>query len=641
MSMQSSETFDENLTPRHPPGLPAATPLPRNPYLRENLRSSVVKEIDSADLHLHAVLKEADTTRLRLRSLYTQLNALAPVSLLPVELLARVFHFIRDGTHANLVFWFPFWATVTHVCRHWREVALGDSSLWSALRDFPSSSQRWLAEMLIRSKEAPLHIDMHFPRAGFLRSLVCHSFRIRTLIMDCLEISAMDDGLQHLLVSEAHQLEELHLATLMCASPPIVVLDALPFSMDGPFKIFSGQTPKLRRVYLHDFHIPWTYFPRTCSLTHLSVISTSSGAGEVATLGSLDELIDVLASSPNLKRLTLDRCLAPVSSQTALANVMIDLPHLIELNAMGPSSSVLRLFQSFRAPSLWRLSLTFVATNHAEVVSQSKNAPIILSHFYRMGSAVFVTLGLDINRGDDLSSTKFTVAGYSSCGPPPLSSLPKYNTVIELEFKNETGADHEGSHEIIIREACAAFRMSELENLFVSCPKMRDPPLWTRQVLERCINVVELHADGLGTEPLLLLMKPQGLPSSASRTRPHENRELEGREQDFEGPQRAPDGSESRNAGGAATASSEPALLFPNLTYLLLDDLDFQHPHNGERIYNLVFKIVKRRKQCGARLRNLHVTRCNVSSYEADSLEPLVRNFRWDQDEDSEHETDR
>ncbi|KAI0264848.1 hypothetical protein BC834DRAFT_825739, partial [Gloeopeniophorella convolvens] len=91
--------------------LAARTPCNRDPELRRSLRATILEDIKSCGL--------------RMCLLYAQLNALAPISLLPTELLARIFHLLRDNRdyHKDMPH-LPLLIAVTHVCRHWREVAL-------------------------------------------------------------------------------------------------------------------------------------------------------------------------------------------------------------------------------------------------------------------------------------------------------------------------------------------------------------------------------------------------------------------------------------------------------------------------------------------------------------------------------------
>ncbi|KAI0252264.1 hypothetical protein BJV78DRAFT_1124881, partial [Lactifluus subvellereus] len=76
-------------------------------------------------------MRKIEAARLHILTLLTRRNALAPISLLPSELLAQIFHFhaLDEPSWSNRKSF--GWMKVTHVCRYWRQVALEDSSLWA------------------------------------------------------------------------------------------------------------------------------------------------------------------------------------------------------------------------------------------------------------------------------------------------------------------------------------------------------------------------------------------------------------------------------------------------------------------------------------------------------------------------------
>ncbi|KAI0258878.1 hypothetical protein BC834DRAFT_670952 [Gloeopeniophorella convolvens] len=284
-------------------------PCNRDPDLRRDLRAAILEEVTS--------------TELRLRSLYTQLNALAPVSLLPTELLARIFHLYRDDennyTNARLL----LSVAVSHVCRRWREVAFGDPSLWGEIRNtVPRCNQRWLTEMLTHPTNVPLDIRLHGPHTDrLLHSLTRHSSRISRLSLLGLKDG---DAVQALLEMEAPVLEDLHMEISTTARWPTVVSHDPAFPTGG-FRLFHRQSSELRKIYLYNIHVPWAYFP-TCTLTHLEIMFEPPDTAELPQLENLDDLVDVIASSPCLERLTLDHCIAPVFSQSSLlAETVIEL----------------------------------------------------------------------------------------------------------------------------------------------------------------------------------------------------------------------------------------------------------------------------------------------------------------------------
>ncbi|KAI0264918.1 hypothetical protein BC834DRAFT_238385 [Gloeopeniophorella convolvens] len=613
MSMQSSGSLEENMALEASLSLPVAILSPfRNP-LCETSRA--------------AILKEINTTELRLRSLYAQLNALAPVSLLPAELLTRIFHLLRDDRCYNKDTRLPFWITVTHVCRHWREVALSDSTLWSGIWDnFPMCTEKWLVEMLIRSKEALLDVDLRKPSAELLRSVAFHPSHIRSLVLNCLTGSPSNESVQKLLMSEAPELEELYLGPKsLITSPPIVLLNDLPAS--SGFRLFRGQAPKLRSIHLYQIHIPWAYLPR-CTLSHLSITSSSDGV-EFSPLGEIGALIDVLENSPTLERLTLDHCLAPVSSQPRAVSI-VNLPRLSQLTLSGHSSSVLCLLESFHTPALLELRLLFVATNSVEVESWPTIAPSALARFYRTRPVIFNHLRIEVNHYFDWPMAEVNVEGRSSFATPIVPSSATHNTFVSLEFEDRSHAEADSSRGII-SGVCAALRTAELASIYVTIPGYVDgPPFWT-QLFRKCASVTELRASGDGTVPLLQSLKPQGPPSPASPGIRQEDSEESRDSLDAPNP----------SFQDADTPGPAPVLLCPNLTVLSIDRLDFQYRQSAEEPdYDLIFELVGRRKHCDAPIQKLRISKCVVSSTQAASLAALVPTFHWDRNEDSELDSD-
>ncbi|EPS93760.1 hypothetical protein FOMPIDRAFT_93871 [Fomitopsis schrenkii] len=98
-----------------------------------------------------------------IRVVNTQLNALLPISRLPHELLSEVFlhHAEYRAEPTSQEPKSPRdWICVTHVCTHWREVALQCPTLWT--RFHASDSLDMLPIFLARSKDAPLSVSMSF-----------------------------------------------------------------------------------------------------------------------------------------------------------------------------------------------------------------------------------------------------------------------------------------------------------------------------------------------------------------------------------------------------------------------------------------------------------------------------------------------
>ncbi|KAI0264843.1 hypothetical protein BC834DRAFT_1042052 [Gloeopeniophorella convolvens] len=571
--------------------LAARIPCDQDPELRRSLRAAILEDINS--------------TEPRMRLPYSQLNALAPISLLPTELLARIFHLLRDDrAYREDVPQLPPLIAVTYVCRHWREAALGDSSLWSTIRDnILQCNQKWLIEMLTRSENALLDIQLHSPHADLLHSLTHHSSRISRL-----SLFGLEDGgaLRDLLETEAPALEDLRMVALTGAGRSVMVSYDSSAST-SQFRLFHPESSKLRRMHLYNIHIPWAYFPKR-TLTHLEIFSVSWGTtSTIPRLGTLDDLLDVITNSPCLEQLTLNNCLPPVSSRpTPLAETVTEMPRLRRMDLTGPSSSILPIFQSLHAPVLRDLVLHFIATDQAEVASWPTVSPSVLSRFHRMRSVTVKTLSLEVS--GVYANTKIDVWGRPSVFTPNVPSLPLDETFVSLEFQDHLSNVQE-YYEVVWLEACTALRMVELESVYVtaSATSTIEPPRWT-QLFGRCTNVTKVSVKWFGTESLLRSMTPRDPTPSVS-----------------------------------SQDSIEPAppLLFPKLTRLSLREFTFGRFYSDEgRFYEIVRKLVERRERCGAPIEELCTYRCDVSPEDAASLEALAPKVPRDPNEDAELGTD-
>ncbi|KAG1726299.1 hypothetical protein EDB19DRAFT_2043045 [Suillus lakei] len=98
------------------------------------------------------------------RTLRFRRNALACVSRLPFEILANIFMcivpkeecYMRTTKPSGV----PACLAITHVCRHWRQVALQCPTLWAFI---DCISSQWLAIMLERSKKSALVVIYSYP----------------------------------------------------------------------------------------------------------------------------------------------------------------------------------------------------------------------------------------------------------------------------------------------------------------------------------------------------------------------------------------------------------------------------------------------------------------------------------------------
>ncbi|KAI0063761.1 hypothetical protein BV25DRAFT_359356 [Artomyces pyxidatus] len=98
-----------------------------------------------------------------------------PITMLPNELIGRIFSFAATrGTK---------WIKVTHVCKQWRNIALGNTTLWNSI-NLLTLKKSWAVECLRRSSPGPFStaVTRHMPEAirdsleagDILRLLIVH-----------------------------------------------------------------------------------------------------------------------------------------------------------------------------------------------------------------------------------------------------------------------------------------------------------------------------------------------------------------------------------------------------------------------------------------------------------------------------------
>ena len=180
----------------------------------------------------------------RLAPLFHQ-NALAPILKLPLDLLTTIFLFFPAKNFTDES---PTWLRITHVCRRWREAAIGCALMWTNIMFDPPP---WTTIMLARSRGAPLVIeaDVDDSLSGRTRServdlALAHSHHARVIRLRTPPSTA--NGLIFTLKN--------------CPSPLLEVLE-LRITYRGPCyirqDIFAGEAPRLRSLTLEGCSVSW------------------------------------------------------------------------------------------------------------------------------------------------------------------------------------------------------------------------------------------------------------------------------------------------------------------------------------------------------------------------------------------------
>jgi hypothetical protein len=569
----------------------------------DQLRSTI-HNLSTRATALSAIEKEIDAARAHITSLLMHRNNLTPVFLLPPELLARIFHFHSLAEPP----WHGVnrlgWITDTHVCRHWRQVAMDHASLWARISGFPMST-KWITEQLSRAKSSPLVIELlgsptletisffppHFPHTRELR--------LRGLRKDHFAV------IKELCALEAPDLEHFELGVTV--ESPLTSQNFVGASL------FHGNAPKLRTLALCQVRVPWSFFPR-CQFTQLKIVLCEEEWNEAPSLESLEQLMDVLLNCPNLEVLVLEYCLPSMLSQY-MNKRTVPLPRLSQLTLTGSISRVVRFFEALNMPSSTKLNLHCVVENcfgnQAGLL-----IPLVYSHFNRSSLVNFRSFKAAINHLErSLEIVASTTAPVSTVSPSSVFDSDPEGDSPELSLSFIAHSEF-GQFENILERACGILPITEVQFLSVSAPDSFHALNWG-ELFRKCAKVTTIEASGHGTTTLLQTITPPKAPPKPSNNNNYKGKK-KGRGKKKEVPPQPVD-----NAPVCAP-------VFPKLTSLLLKKFDFSEsvPHVGT-VYNVLNTLIQRRKNRKVPLKMLSIERSILCQQHATTLEKLVREFHW------------
>ncbi|KAI0280971.1 hypothetical protein BC826DRAFT_437204 [Russula brevipes] len=419
----------------------------QTPSTRAVVLSTVDRGIDAAVLLTYALL--------------THRNTLAPVSVLPPEVLARIFHLVALAESSRAETGNLRWIGVTHVCRHWRQVALDDSSLWARISGSMAKAT-WVCEMLARARNAPLSIDLFVkPDAETLSMFTAHfahthEFRLRGVVA-----AYFKHNIRKICSLEAPALEHFELGT---------DIDSSVTSLRAPF--FNGMAPKLRTFSLSQIRVPWSFIPRG-QLSQLKItLIARDPITDGPSFGESKSLIDLLINCPLLEILVLESCLP--QSITRPSHVQaIHLPRLSHLSLRGASSRVANLLKILKLPPSTTLRMRCTSENTA--TNNDHLLPLVSAHFHDPASVEIKSFKVI----SDYEPRLITFTAFTCL--PTLTTHPSYvfegdlngGAAFTLSFHPPFDAEVN-----ILGQVCSMLPISNIEFLFIraQAPEM-DPNL--------------------------------------------------------------------------------------------------------------------------------------------------------------------
>jgi hypothetical protein len=534
--------------------------------------------------------KGIDAARQFVCSLLTRRNALVPISLLPPKIIARVFHLLVPEEPPLSESYNLSWIRVMHVCRHWRQVALDDSSLWAKIwsNHWPMNT-RCISDMLGRAKNSPLDIEFDSGTelsTEALLMILSHLPRTRQLRLRCLSMSH-SHSVREIYNWEAPALEHFELE-----APNVATLQVF-----GENMLFKGHAPRLRAFTLIRVVIPWSLIPRG-QLTQLKITSRKE---DLHSSGDLNQLIDLLVNCPLLEILALELCL-PSQLDGFPHGRTIHLPHLSRLRLRSSTSRVMNMLEMFKLSSLTTLHLNCInRIPHSDSEGLFLRNSVILAQFQSSAPVDFKSLIVDIWRPMSLISLHITASTFPF-------TLRNHQT---RNFED----DIVGNAELVLSfEQLAELRTDHV--ISMSAPSTKRGINWV-ELFSCCTNVTTMQASGQGMKSLVRALTTPTVtnagPSKRGRKQIHDNRE------------------------SAVVQPAYPAI-FPNLNSLGLTALNFSEGKHDPLPLGIPFDVFKRGLQqrmeaSGVPLKLLCFDGCNMSRESASDLHELVQDVYWNGNE--------
>jgi F-box-like len=573
---------------------------PMDPEL--TLFKSSIQTTTARSAAISSMDEEIEAAMRRLRSLLARRNTLVPISLLPPELLSRIFHFHALEEQSWLSPETLGWIRVTHVCRHWRRVALEDSTLWATISGIPRS-KRWIAEMLARAKCAPLIINLiDAPDNAIISMFPSQFFHTRELRLRCLSLAHLDN-IRELCELEAPVLEHFEL-DMSDASCPVTF-----YQLIGT-KFFKGNAPELRTFSLCHVRIHWSLIPRTqLSQLRITLPREISNADGLPLHDELDQFIDVLTNSPGLEDLVLQFCLPHMLSHFSRGQT-IHLPHLSHLGLAGSSSRVTNLLKALKLPSSTKLHMRCTADN-TPTYNDSLILPLISAHFKPVKFKGFI---LNLDYMERLICLIASTSLPTWTRPHTSGCCLEGDTELFLSMDTQFDFGHLPN---TLERMCTMLPIAEVEFLSISAPDMVQPVNWGN-LFRRCEKITTIEAHGHGTTTLLQKLTPQKRGNTTSsgkgKKKRRDNRDAQ--------------------AQGVGNSTSPAPPVFPNLTTLVLKKLNFSEnvPHCGN-VYDVLSNLLRRRTLFNVPLKSLTIQNSIISINRANALEKLVPDFHCEQEE--------
>jgi hypothetical protein len=248
-----------------------------------------------AQADVSAIDRKIKDTFCIIYTLRRERNAKSGINTLPPELLARIFC-LAQTEGVDYLYWnrpsILRYYFFTHVCSHWRQIAVSTPSLWSNITFI---HKHWTYEMLARAKAVPLSISVGIVhQKELIKAILACMGRIRDLRLSVQ--SWKSDSCFDSFFLSAPLLQTLDIAS-MDSSEPIIFSEL----------IFNQHAPQLTSVKLKNCLFQWSSMAATfVNVEQLEILNVKAAHIAPQAMG---EVFSALCAMPRLRLLSLAHAL--------------------------------------------------------------------------------------------------------------------------------------------------------------------------------------------------------------------------------------------------------------------------------------------------------------------------------------------
>ncbi|KAA1475942.1 hypothetical protein DENSPDRAFT_454654 [Dentipellis sp. KUC8613] len=393
---------------------------------------------------------EMQAIKLMMSSVRTRYNALALVNRLPSEVLARMFCHFCDISMLDYAARNTRAVVLSHVCHHWRVVAIGHPGLWSHILIGSGSTEEYLR----RSSGAPIIINhamrqLTEPSNQFRQP---NGHRAEDVHVEDLARIISQNPSRLLGFGLSATLADFKTVLPVLLHSPLPVLEkvilthstwaqGLSPAVPLPLDLFSASAPRLRHLRLDGWTIPWPSLAFS-TLVHLHLVGERLSP---INTGDFGEFLSALSRTPLLEVVQLIHALPPSRlgvpwrSADGEAEQRLSLPHLRELvlvdtlrkcrlaleYTVAPPSSTCRIYCMDGREKCSLLVPWFSAKVNAYTSRYQASLPIGMLEV--------------MQRADDIEITAFPLRT-SDADPPSREHAPA--PLLELRLEGQTDGRH-------------------------------------------------------------------------------------------------------------------------------------------------------------------------------------------------------